>query len=629
MLVTVGSDFFAGLLMMKIAMTAARVSTASLLILIAGTAGCRGPISADAEKSLRESVQRSLDAEIERLDQSRSTERLTRAGASNDLDIKPEYLDEIQREYNPFAYPTGAERPTIFGEDLVGDAPKTVAIGLQRAVRSSVERNLLIQEATIGPAITEASVAAAESAFDWVFFSDLTWTDRDTPQAGPGFIPGLGEVTDSLQSVQSSTGLRRSLVTGGAFTASNEIVYSDLRQTSFGVLPNPNPGTSVNLSFQLDQPLLRGFGTDVGLASVRLARNAERASIAQLKTNLISTVTETESAYWDLVRAYRELSIVSAQLDRGVKVRDDIKARLMLDAVQAQVADAVATVESRKGDLLRTQRLMRRASDRLKALMNDPSIPVGSEILLIPSDSAIDEPIMLSLVESIRTAVEHRPEIDTALLEIDNASIRESVAENGLLPQLDLRAQVAMLGFDEYGDRAYSEIAENEFLDEFVLGLFFEQPIGNRGPEAEFRRRRLERMQSVVAYRRAVQDAVLAVKIAVDDVKTNYRLIEQARASRIAAAEALRTLLVEKELTDRGYTVERLDLELSQQDALAAAERAEVQSLIDYNRAIAELHRATGTTLERNKINFVVPDANQIEERERATSLADPSIGGE
>jgi outer membrane protein len=590
---------------------------------IIGGGGCRGPVSDDAEASLRSAVQRSLEAEIEKLDADRSARMLDRAAASGDLEIKPQYLEEIERAYNPFAYPGGAEDGSILGEDLEGETTETVAIGLQRAVRSAVERNLLVQEATLGPAISEASVTAAESAFDWVFFSDLTWTDRDTPQAGPGFIPGLNEVTDSLQSVQSTTGFRRSLVTGGQFSASNDIVYSDLRQTAFGALPNPNPGTSVNLTFGLDQPLLQGFGSDVGLASVRLARNAERTAIAGLKSNLIATVTETEDAYWDLVRAYRELSIVKAQLDRGVEVREDIKARLVLDAVQAQVADAVATVESRKGDLLRAQRSMRRASDRLKALMNDPAIPVGSELLLVPSDDAIDEPIVLSLVEEITRAVEHRPEIDTALLAIDDASIRETVAENGLLPSLDLRAQVSMLSFDQYGDRAYSEIADNEFLDEFVLGLFFEQPVGNRGPEAEFRRRRLERMRSVVAYRRAVQDTVLGVKNAVDDVVTNYRLIEQARATRIAAAEALRTLLVEKELTDRGYTVERLDLELGQQDALAAAERAEVAALIDYNRAIARLAEATGTTLERNRINFVVPDANQIEDRERAAGLSE------
>ncbi len=601
----------------------------SLALLLSAGAGCRGPISAESEASLRDSVRRALEMEIEKLDASREAQKLQRAAASKDLEIKPEYLAEIEASYNPFNYPSGVEKREILGEDLMGDPPKTVTVGLRHAIRSCVERNLTVQDATLGPAISEASVTAAESAFDWVFFSDLTWTDRDTPQAGPGFIPGLNEVQDSLQTVQSSTGFRRSLVTGGQFSASNEIVYSDVRQTSFGAVPSPNPGTSVNISFQLDQPLLRGFGSDVGLASVRLSRNAERAAIASLKSDLITTVTETESAYWDLVRAYRELSIVQAQLERGLGVREDIKARLVLDAVQAQVADAVSTVETRKGDLLRAQRSMRRASDQLKALMNDPAFPVGSEVMLIPSDRAIDEPIVLSLVEEIRTAVENRPEIDTALLAIDDASIRETVAENGLLPQLDLRAQASLLGFDEYGDRAYSEISDNEFLDEFVLGLFFEQPIGNRGAEAEFRQRRLERMRSVISYRRAVQNTVLGVKNAVDDVKTNYRLIEQAKATRIAAAEALRTLLVEKELTDRGFTVERLNLEFGQQDALAAAERAEVAALIDYNRAIARLAEATGTTLTRNRINFVVPDANQIEQRERSVSLTTGDAGSE
>ena len=118
---------------------------------------------------------------------------------------------------------------------------------------------------------------------------------------------------------------------------------------------------------------------------------------------------------------------------------------------------------------------------------------------------------------------------------------------------------------------------------------------------------------------------VLDVKNALDDVVTNYRLIEQARLSRIAAAEALRTLLVEKELTDRGFTVERLNLELQQQDSLALAEQAEIGALIDYQVALAELSRAQGTALERNRIDFVVPDANQIEDGNLATDYEVPS----
>lgn len=603
--------------------------SAILTAAVAGLAlpsGCRGPISDRSEEDLRVSVLEALKREVESYPADLEAQSVSRDRAVDDLEIERRYLDEIDRDYNPGRYyeeSVGGQAGAtsgLAGENLLGRETQTVTIGLRRAVRSAVERNLSAQEASLAPAIAESQIAAAESAFDWVFFNDLIWQDQDTPQAGAGFT-GLGETVNAEQSVSNTTGLRRSLVTGGEFSVQNELVYSDVRQSGFGSLPSPNPASSASIDFQLDQPLLRGFGSDVALAQVRLSRNAERGAIASLKSRLISVVTDTESAYWDLVLTQAELLIVSKQLERGVKVRDDIKARRVLDAVQAQVADAVATVESRKAEVLRAQRALRRASDRLKALMNDPELPVGSETLLLPSDVALHEPLAFSLLDEIETAIGNRPEIDTALLAIDDASIREVVAENGLLPQLDLRAQASLLGFDDNAGSAYGEIGQGEFLDEFLLGLFFEQPIGNRGPEAEFRQRRLERMQSVVTYRRTVQEIVHDVKIALDDVVTNFRLIEQARASRIASAEALRTLLVEKELTDRGYTVERLDLELSQQDSLAAAELAEIQALIDYNTSIARLREATGTTLRRNRINFVVPDVNQLEPFERASEI--------
>ncbi|MEO1510946.1 MAG: TolC family protein, partial [Planctomycetota bacterium] len=153
---------------------------------------------------------------------------------------------------------------------------------------------------------------------------------------------------------------------------------------------------------------------------------------------------------------------------------------------------------------------------------------------------------------------------------------------------------------------------ETEFLDEFLLGAVFEQPIGNRAAEAGYRRARLQRMLSVVSYRDTLQGIVLEIKDAIDDLVTSYELAEQARISRIAAGEALRSLQVEKRLTERGFTVERLDVELNTQDALAEAERTEVFALLAYNRSIAALHRAMGTSLQRNRIDFVVPDTNQV-----------------
>jgi len=100
------------------------------------------------------------------------------------------------------------------------------------------------------------------------------------------------------------------------------------------------------------------------------------------------------------------------------------------------------------------------------------------------------------------------------------------------------------------------------------------------------------------------------VKSALDRVVLNYQLIDQTKTSRIAAANVLRVLVVEKEIGP-GFTVERLDLELSRQEGLAQAERDEVQAMTDYNSALADLFQAMGTTLERNNVQFVVPTTDE------------------
>ena len=137
-------------------------------------------------------------------------------------------------------------------------------------------------------------------------------------------------------------------------------------------------------------------------------------------------------------------------------------------------------------------------------------------------------------------------------------------------------------------------------------------------------------MQSVVSYRRAVQGVVLDVKTALDNVITSHDLIEQSTLSRIAQGEALRTLGVEKELTNLGYTVERLNVELNQQESLAGAQIAEAAAVISYNTALADLYAAMGTTLERSRIDLIVPDANQLEPGEAPMDyVVDPAPDAE
>jgi outer membrane protein TolC len=230
---------------------------------------------------------------------------------------------------------------------------------------------------------------------------------------------------------------------------------------------------------------------------------------------------------------------------------------------------------------------------------------VGSEIVVLPVDAAVDEPVRFSLIDCLSKAVQNRPEVQQAILSIDDASIRAIVADSNRLPDLTLRLQARFAGLDNNLDEAYADILSGKFAD-YLVGLAFELPLGNRRNEAEFRRRSIERVQSVISYRNTVQRVVAESKSALNRLKLNYELVGQTRVSRVTATDALRVQEVEK-AQGLGFTVERLNLELNNQEQLAAAEQAEVDALIEYNIAIADLFAAMGTALERNGIDFVAP----------------------
>jgi outer membrane protein TolC len=518
----------------------------------------------------------------------------SRTAGVTSLDLREDIKRELELMAGPSSYTSAPE----FGPDLLGMPARTTTISLERAVQSALEHNNSIQFARISPAIQQQQLLAAEAAFDWTLFSSLTWNNQDSPRVSVGGQPAV----EQSQSLASTLGIRRALIGGGRFTMQQELSYTDTATP--GQSFNPNPANDLAWTFQWDQPLLRNAGSEVSQAQIRVTRNAERSAVQTLKRDLIKTANDTERVYWQLVRAYADLRVSQRLFERGEKTRDQVRQRAIIDANNAQIADATARVERRRAEVLRSQANLQLLSNQLKGLMNDPTIPVGSEVILVPVDLPADEPVQFSLLECLRTSVQHRPEVVNAMLAIDDASIRQVVADSQRLPDLSLRLQTKLGAVDNEPLKAYEDLGES-FID-YLAGLNFEMPIGNRAAEAGYRQRRLERMQSVIAYRNSVQQVVGDTKNALYRIAFNYPIIEQTCASRYAAANVLRVADIEKE-QGLGFTPERLNIELNNQESLAAAEQSETEALTDYNIAIADLFAAMGTTLERNNVEFVVP----------------------
>src|SRR5690606_30918175 len=134
---------------------------------------------------------------------------------------------------------------------------------------------------------------------------------------------------------------------------------------------------------------------------------------------------------------------------------------------------------------------VRVASDQLKRLINAPELSIASETMIVPLDRPADAPVQFSLHDAIVTALRERPELQRALLQISDASIRQRVADNLRLPRLDLTGTIRYNGVAEDFDDAYEESGEGDYID-YIIGLAFEQPIGNRGPQAFYQQRKLE-----------------------------------------------------------------------------------------------------------------------------------------
>lgn len=488
-----------------------------------------------------------------------------------------------------------ADEKPVFGKNLLdAEETPTVVLDLQSAVRKAVEHNLDLAVARLNPQISEQQIQQAEAVFDVALFGSATQTIRDTPQPA-GAVVGLSGDTKS-KTLNLATGIRKSLTTGGTLTAQIGVDRNESNPSVFAV----NRFYDADVLLQLEQPLLRGFGSDVAEANIELAGIAKQADVANLKLAMLDLALAVEQAYWQLTAARQTLLIQQRLYDRTIAMRDKLEPRFGNDLLLADLNEVNARIDQRFADVLRARQNVRSLSDQLKRLINDPDLSVIDETIVQTADSPADAAISFSLLDQVTTALKKRPEIKTSLLQIDDIEVRRVVADNAQLPILNLVASTTFNGIDnnDAGD-AIGKIFDFDYID-YAVGLEFERPFGNRSARALYDQRTLERQQALKSYRSAAQAVTLEVKDALRSVDTNYQLIATTRSQRRASALSLEVSdiqLKEGGRAEESFTV-RVDRVLSRQDALAQAELAEVQALSDYMVSLSTLRRATGTGLD-------------------------------
>ncbi len=494
----------------------------------------------------------------------------------------------------------GDDWEAVIGFNLHRETAQASSLSLDGAILYAIEHNLDIRIASLQPFISEQEVIAAEAAFDFLFGAGGSTRRSKIPQQ-QAFIGGnpVNSEVSTTDTFVGNASLVKQLYGGGSLTLSTEMTRTNNSTSGSAFLPDPAWQTVGTIDFT--QPLLRNFGEKVTLAGVHLSEIAENQSKEDLRETLNSVVTSTEHAYLDLSMQWKILQVKTWLLEQGEQVVEILDLRREYDTGEVDYAQAVATVQQRNADVISQQSIVQKASDTLKKIINTDDYPLHSETVIQPAGILEANPVSISLRQAMMTAFENRPDLRKLSLTINSESINVQVADNARMPQLDMQAQMSFFGLGESASDGYKEVFDTDFIN-YLAGLSFEVPLGNRAAEANYTSARLQKMSAMAAHKQGIQQAVVDVKAALRDIVTSAELMQANRAYRIAQTENLRALLVEEE-TMAGLSPTFLNLKLQTQSGLATARIAEYDSMISYNKSIASLYKAMGTTLNMHQID--------------------------
>lgn len=491
---------------------------------------------------------------------------------------------------------------TAAAEESSPHEQEVIDLSLGQAVQRALGLNFQIQVEQFQPRIAEARELQESGRFDPTLRLSYTYDERrqelrtltrdlDTGEVQPGQPdPDLFAITSGTEADSSLAGLLPWGLTydvGASATSADDSRQDFTRYNSF-----------VGVNFL--QPLLRGFGTDVNLASIRVARTNLAISQWQLRQRIIDVVTETVLAYNDLYFANNNLDVelrsrhLAARLLEDNEKRAEIGVMSPLDVVQAQ-----ADFAAREERVLVAERLLLDTENLLKGLISDEvSNILAMRLRIEPPPTALA--FQPELEKDFAAAFELRPDYRQALLDLQRQNINLVFNRNQLLPRLDLVASLGVNGVDRELGASVERIAssgQNNFA--FQAGAIFSVPIPNRTARGQLEAAELEIAQSLVALKRLEQSILLEADSAAGQIETTRKRIEASRAARVFAERTLEAGQA-RLASGTSTTFEVLQF----QRDLAQAQINEVRALTDHNKAIAEYARRTGTTLFFNRIEL-------------------------
>jgi outer membrane protein len=503
----------------------------------------------------------------------------------------------------------------------VGIVPSNVlTLSLNDAIRKALQNNSDIEVARDDVRYAETQLTSLYGFYDPVFSVTPTYDKRITPVTSI-FSGGNTSGTVSTTTYSLSPSLSKNFSTGGGnYTLS----FSNSKTNTNATSSTLNPFYSSNLALTFNQPLWRNRSIDANRRSIRIQRKFIEQSDSDFRARTIQIISGVQAAYWNLVFALRnqqnqlESLNVARQNMRNIEAQIEAGAKAPLDRAQVQT-----DIASRETNLFIATQNVSIAENTLKQLMlRDPSSPDWSA-QITPTDTPLLDLSPVNLQLALDEAHKNRPEIRRLNLSKEINSIDLQYYTNQTKPQVNLTGTVATTGLAGTPNLpACTAAMTSQCVNQTYIGGYGQDlqnlgglstrnvnfgvaisfPLKNRTAEANLAGARIQREQLDASYRSQDQAIEMDVRNAAQAVDTAQRRLV---ASRLARESAEQQLAGEEKLYEVGRSTTFLLLQ--RQNELTAARTNELQAQTDYNKALADLQRATGSTLRINNIQVETP----------------------
>jgi outer membrane protein TolC len=426
--------------------------------------------------------------------------------------------------------------------------------------------------------------------------------------------------------------------------------FQNTRSASNALFNTVNPYVQSTLNFQLRQHVLQGFGFNANQRWIRIARNNRAIMDSAYENQIMTTVSQIQNIYWDLVNAYENVKVQQRALDLAQKTLSDTEKQVEIGTlapitvVQAKssVATAMQNLTVAQTNLQLQQLLMKNAITR------NNTDPILANAPVIPTDTLqINEPFEVPPVEElVAKALKNRPEIIQSRINLTNREVGLKAIKNLQLPTLDLYAFYGASGLA--GDQNFYNTCGNPGAPPnncippgtipntgygHAFGNLFNSSAPDKGIGVNLniplrnRQNQADQVRSVIEYRQAQMSALqqentitLQVRNAQFTLTQNYAALQSAVAARDYARE---NLDAEQKKYSLGASTSTLVLQAS--SALTTAESNVLAAATNYEKSRVQLDLFTADTLSKLGIDFGEAESGKVQKMPKVPGVVPAS----